>query len=181
MRKLRKFLKIFDFGTGSLPHIQGSFSQFGEDFFLRWEFPRKANGFYIEVGGFDPYYFSNTHYLHSLGWRGMTIEPNPPFHAKFVKARPQDINLNIAASDHVGELNFYHNEMCSGVAGRDYPHEIERLEAIKVPCAPLEKILDEHLPEGQEIDFMSIDCEGHDAKVVAGNDWNRYRPEILLL
>lgn len=44
----------------------------------------------------------------------------------------------------------------------------------------LVEILDEHLPQGQKIDFLSIDVEGLDFQVLRSNDWQKYRPEVVL-
>ena len=45
----------------------------------------------------------------------------------------------------------------------------------------LEEIFEKHLPHGQEIDFISIDVEGLDLQVLKSNDWNRFRPKIVLI
>jgi hypothetical protein len=37
-----------------------SFSQYGEDFLVRREFPFLYRGFYVDVGCYDPVVFSNT-------------------------------------------------------------------------------------------------------------------------
>jgi hypothetical protein len=36
----------------------------------------------------------------------------------------------------------------------------------------LSSVLDQHLPPGQKIDFLTIDAEGHDLKVLCSNDWD---------
>ncbi len=43
----------------------------------------------------------------------------------------------------------------------------------------LENILDKHIPENQEIDFMSIDVEGMDLQALKSNNWDKYRPFII--
>lgn len=37
------------------------------------------------------------------------------------------------------------------------------------------------LPEGQPIDFLSIDVEGLDMKVLRSNDWQIYQPRVVLV
>ena len=46
---------------------------------------------------------------------------------------------------------------------------------------PLYTILDKHLPMGQSIDFLSVDVEGLDLKVLESNDWDKYSPKIILV
>jgi hypothetical protein len=45
----------------------------------------------------------------------------------------------------------------------------------------LKSILDQYLLKNQTIDFMTIDVEGLDFEVLSSNDWNKYRPTILLI
>jgi hypothetical protein len=48
-----------------------------------------------------------------------------------------------------------------------------------IPARTLRGILEEHAPE--RIDFMSIDVEGHETQVIRGNDWDRFRPRVVLV
>jgi hypothetical protein len=42
-------------------------------------------------------------------------------------------------------------------------------------------VLDEHVPDGVTIDFMTIDVEGHELSVITSLDWSRWRPTFLLV
>ena len=53
-------------------------------------------------------------------------------------------------------------------------------DVIKVDVVPLHEVLDQYLPAGQSIDFMSVDVEGLDFQVLKSNDWNKYRPTYVL-
>jgi hypothetical protein len=44
---------------------------------------------------------------------------------------------------------------------------------------PLRDICAEHAPE--TIHFLKIDVEGHEADVIDGADWTRYRPSVLVI
>ncbi|MCS6954957.1 MAG: FkbM family methyltransferase [Candidatus Calescibacterium sp.] len=46
---------------------------------------------------------------------------------------------------------------------------------------PLSEILDDYLPKNTDIDFMNIDVEGMDLEVLETNDWDKYRPKIILV
>jgi hypothetical protein len=52
---------------------------------------------------------------------------------------------------------------------------------IAVPVLPLREVLERHVPEGQVIDFMNVDVEGHDLQVLESNDWNRFRPRFIVV
>ena len=52
---------------------------------------------------------------------------------------------------------------------------------IRMKTRTLSSILDEYLPKGQRIDFLSIDVEGFDFKVLTSNDWDKYKPNVILV
>ena len=45
----------------------------------------------------------------------------------------------------------------------------------------LSKILDDHVQNKNEIDFLTVDCEGHDLEVLRSNNWTKYRPRYVLV
>ncbi len=45
---------------------------------------------------------------------------------------------------------------------------------------PLCDLLFENMPEKQKIDFMNVDVEGMDLEVLKSNDWEKYRPKVVL-
>lgn len=164
-----------------------SFSQEGEDLILGRIFERKQSGFYIDVGAYHPVRFSNTLYFYKKGWRGINIEPMPGSLELFNSMRPADINIEAAVSDkeelleynsfNEGALNTFSPELARERAGMNgYFVEFQK----KIKTRRLEDILDESLPPGQVIDFMSIDTEGYDLKVLRSNNWQKYRPQIVI-
>ena len=47
--------------------------------------------------------------------------------------------------------------------------------------ASLSWILDNYLKDPNiEIDFLTVDVEGFDYEVLNSNDWNRYRPKVVV-
>ena len=110
----------------------------------------------------------------------------------FRRRRPKDINMNVGVGAVPGELDYYqfpdhaYNTFVKArvdelarewghnlVDGRDY-------HVCKVPVVTLKKLLDEHLPSGQNIDFLSVDAEGMDLEILKSNDWEKYRPDYVL-
>src|SRR3954469_4320493 len=83
--------------TGALSvNARIAFSQEGEDLLLARMFEHQSEGFYVDVGAHHPQRFSNTHLLHQRGWRGINIDATPGSMAAFRRARPHDVNLEIA-------------------------------------------------------------------------------------
>jgi len=166
-----------------LPHFRWSFSQFGEDLILDSFFDRKGviKGFYVEIGAFEPIHLSNTYYFYKKGWKGLLIEPNPISFQKLSVRRKRDILLNLAISDQNCTVDFVCDRMCSGIKDDNYLFSEKGKETLKIECRRLEDILRENIPDNQKIHFMSIDCEGHDEKILHSNNWSKFRPMMLML
>jgi len=164
-----------------------SFAQEGEDLVLKRLFVGRPAGYFVDIGAHHPKRFSNTWLLYRSGWRGINVDAMPGSMAVFKRLRPYDINIEAALSDRDGVLEFYSFEdpalnTCSrGLAEQYQASGFRLLGSEKVRTQPLGALLDRYLPEGQPIDLLSIDVEGEDLNVLRSNDWQRYRPELLLV
>ncbi|OSQ31881.1 SAM-dependent methyltransferase [Thalassospira sp. MCCC 1A03138] len=170
------------------PNARVFYSQEGEDAILARLFSAQKNGFYVDVGAHHPRRFSNTFHFYQSGWTGINIEPNPSAEAVFKKQRPRDINLCVGVSDCPEKLVYYEfndpalNTFDSDLAqSRDETVVYTILTTREVNVERLDSILEKHLPFGVDIDFMSIDVEGLDLKVLMSNDWVKYRPKCVLV
>jgi FkbM family methyltransferase len=171
-------------------HASQCFSQEGEELIInRLLQPPKSNapGFYIDVGAHHPHICSNTYYFYNKGWRGINIDAKPGTKALFELKRPRDINLELAIAESAGELTYYEfnlpllNGFDLALAETRASDPAFRLTGTRqVPVRPLRDVLTEHMPEGQLIDFMSVDVEGLDLQVLRSNDWNQFRPRLIL-
>lgn len=170
-------------------YYQKSYSQEGEDLILYRIFNETIiKGFYVDIGAHHPKRFSNTYFFYKRGWQGINIEPMPGIKKIFDKYRPEDINLEIAISFREENLMYYmFNDPALNRISMEKPvlngklKNYEIINAIPIKTKPLSKILDEFLPPQQNIDFMNIDVEGFDLEVLKSNDWNKYRPRIILV
>ena len=105
----------------------------------------------------------------------------------FNKTRQRDINLEIPVSDRRETLTYYmfnepalngfSTELSQGRDGRDDYRLIAQQD---ITTATLEEIFDEYLPDGQEIDFLTVDVEGLDLQVLKSSNWEKYRPDFVL-
>ncbi len=165
-----------------------SYAQEGEDLILQRIFENKEKGFFIDVGAHHPKRFSNTYLFYKKGWTGINIDPIPGVMTKFNEIRPNDINLEIGICDKEEVLTYYiFNEPALNTFS-----EVEALkkqglpnykiiQQKKIKVLRLETILDKYLAQNQEIDFLSIDVEGLDMQVLKSNNWDKYRPTIVLV
>jgi hypothetical protein len=62
-----------------------------------------------------------------------------------------------------------------------FQNRAEHATQIKIKTQTLQNVFQTHLPPDTDIDFMSVDCEGHDLEVLQSNDWQKYRPRVLLV
>jgi FkbM family methyltransferase len=170
------------------PHSIRTYSQEGEDLILRRLFHSRANGFYVDVGAHHPRRFSNTFYFYEHGWSGINIDPNVAAMELFAVARPRDVNIAMGVSDARGKLQYFvFDEPALNTLDVELAEKRQRttdyrlVRTIEVPVDRLDAILEQHVPRGRAVDFMSVDTEGHDFNVVKSNDWARYRPRYLLV
>jgi FkbM family methyltransferase len=165
-----------------------TYSQEGEDLILRKVFGRRNNGFYIDIGAHHPKRFSNTYFFYKKGWNGINIEARPGSKTLFDKIRPSDINLEFAISSEPKELMYYmfNEPALNGFSTQSVENlkdhkEYKIIKEIKLSTQRLDTVLARHLTPTQNIDFMSIDVEGLDFDVLISNNWNLFRPSIILI
>lgn len=168
---------------------QECYSQEGEDLVAARLFDEKPDGFYADIGAHHPIRHSNTYLLYRRGWRGINVDATPGSMTEFRRLRPRDINVEcLVASDPSPQRFYVFNEpalnTASSVVARERPSENARYHVTReVELRPrtLASLLDEFLPAGKTIDLMSVDVEGLDLDVLRSNDWQRYRPVLLLV
>jgi FkbM family methyltransferase len=174
-RLLRGDLRLSDIGYAR----RVSYSQYGEDLWLSDYFSDQPIGFYVDIGAYDPFDASNTLLLSRRGWCGINIEPDPGALARLRRFRRRDTNLGFAISDRDGQSTFVLAGSLSGLDAPGYPWPDRSAARIRVRTRRLDDVLAEHRPAG-EIDLLDIDCEGHDLVVLQSNDWQRFRPRVIL-
>jgi FkbM family methyltransferase len=161
-----------------------SFAQAGEDVLLHRALGHVAGGFWVDVGAGDPVADSVTAHVSALGWRGINIEPDPAAFARLVAARPRDVTLPCAAGAAAGRA-VLHRIPGTGLSTLDPAIAARHAEAglaseqLEVEVRTLAAICDAYAPA--EIHVLKIDAEGHEAAVLAGADFARHRPWIVVV
>jgi FkbM family methyltransferase len=170
------------------PNMQSNlcYGQDGEDLILNRLLAGQAQGFYVDVGAHHPVRFSNTYLFYQRGWCGINIDAEPGSMRPFRKYRGRDINVECGVAARPGKLPYYRfNEPALNTFDETEANLKNRLpyrlvERLNVAVRRLDDLLVEYLPEGQAIDFLSIDVEGKDREVLESNDWDRFRPRFIL-
>lgn len=165
-----------------------SYSQEGEDILLARIFYGKQQGFYVDVGAHHPLRFSNTYYFYKLGWCGINIDAMPGSVELFNKLRPKDINLELAISDMNETLTYYQfNESALNTFSKQLADEYNKMErynisnVVELKTRTLSEILELYASDNNQIDFLSIDVEGLEMKVLKSNRWERFKPTVVLV
>ncbi|OIR19137.1 hypothetical protein GALL_00160 [mine drainage metagenome] len=166
-----------------------SYSQEGEDLVLARILGELGitTGFFVDIGAHHPARFSNTYYFYRRGWRGINVDALPGTKRLFRRMRSRDITIECGVGSQAGVLKYFaFNEPAlntfseqEAIKKNRPPYHI--VETIQIPVVTLKQILDENLPSGTGIDFMTIDAEGFDHEIIISNDWARYRPRVLLV
>ena len=152
-----------------------SFSEYFEDFILYVLLLDIKNGFYIDIGAYDPNKVSVTKAFYLRGWNGINIEPLPNQFKLFEKERPKDINLQMVIGNNEGNVTFYVDGQCSTVQKK----YAKRNESINIKMDTVSNICKKYVPEGKEVDFCKIDVEGNERDVLLGYDFDNYKPKVF--
>lgn len=164
------------------------YSQYGEDFLLWTIFSQRTSpGFFVEVGGLDGIRFSNTYSFEQNGWSGVCIEPHPEYFPLMSKHRPKSHCVRAAVGTHSGSIEFIADQRGefstiekSLLEDDLYLKKAVGCEKMIVPLMTLDEILAD-IQAPTNLDFVSIDVEGAELKVLEGFDLSFYQPRILVI
>ena len=178
-----KFIYYFINKIKSLFAYKKSYSQGSMDLILSQIFKKKINGFYVDVGCQHPIKNNNTYLLYKRGWRGVNIDLDTVNIDLFNFFRPNDNNINAAISNkiEVKELFYYHqkspiNTLDQNISSKQNA-KIEK--KVKIQTNTLSNILDKIIIK--KIDVLSIDVEGYELKVLKGLNFEKYRPDVIIV
>jgi FkbM family methyltransferase len=166
------------------------YSQYGEQEFILNFFGDKK-GIFIDIGAADGITNSNTKKLIENGWGGLLVEPTPVNYNKLIELHSDNNSIvieNCGCGDISNELTFY-------IDNNDEYHQISTfLEDQKKGCEyfynctfdeitlmvynTTELLVKHNLTS---IDFISIDTEGYDEKVLLGIDFDKISVNLICI
>ncbi|RFB80995.1 FkbM family methyltransferase [Methylovirgula sp. 4M-Z18] len=160
-----------------------SYAQNHEDILLWRALKHIDAGFYVDVGANDPQEDSVTKLFYDRGWRGINIEPVSEYFTRLQSERPRDINLQVAVGAEDGSGSFYETKTrgwatSDRTIGEEYVQKGEALK-VEVERRSLDSIFGQCNPPA--IHFLKIDVEGAEKEVLAGLDFQRFRPWIIVV
>lgn len=166
--------------------FNSSFSRSGDDIQLMKLLNTNSSGVYVDIGSWHPIKASNTYYFYLRNWRGICIDPNPDLSLSYKKIRPYDTFINAGIGNSNKQLDYFMFEESSmNTFSQDFINDNKLqskiVKKIQVPIFSLKEILDENLKKGERLDFFDVDVEGFDLEVLKTNDWDLYRPKVIVV
>lgn len=161
-----------------------SYAQNLEDWHLWQAFGGKRSGIYIDIGAGHPVADNVSFFFYERGWRGLCVEPQHDLARLYSRTRPRDIVHEGLVGRTTGTTSFHQVDRLHGFSTTVEQHAkgAEKFNAsfttVTLPMVRLAELCERH--NLSDIDFLKIDVEGAEGDVLAGNDWQRFRPRVVV-
>jgi len=165
--------------------MQLSYAQNLEDYHLDLVFAGQDAGTYVDVGGGHPVADNVSFWFYLKGWRGLVVEPQQALAAIYAHVRPRDHTVSCLAGRAEGEAEFHVVDKLHGFSTTVREHAAGTGQfgtSFKTIVKPVRTLAALIVEAGlATIDFLKIDVEGAEADVLAGMDFARWRPRVVLV
>ena len=161
------------------------YSQWGEDEFIDQYFKNKEKGIYLDIGCFNPFMYSNTCLLYNKGWSGINIDINPTSIDLFNIARPKDFNICTTINNEEKLFEVYLDDPFSPLNTLDkkFNENLDKSFSTNEKILSVKsKSIDEVINLSgikKDIDFINIDVEGSDYKILTQININKLKPKLI--
>jgi FkbM family methyltransferase len=165
--------------------MQLSYAQNLEDYHLDLVLGDRQTGTYVDVGGGHPVADNVSFWFYLKGWRGLIVEPQEKLARIYAHVRPRDHTVSCLAGRADGEAEFHVVDRLHGFSTtvREHAAGASQLGAeyrtVRKPVRTLAALCAQ--ARLAEIDFLKIDVEGAEADVIAGMDFERWRPRVVVV
>jgi FkbM family methyltransferase len=163
-----------------------SHAQLFQDVVALDHFNFKKNGYFVEFGATDGKFLSNSFLLESnFNWNGIVAEPARVWHAELKKNRDCNICLDLISGK--GNENVTFVEMADPTLSSVNPEHLGDKSRVlsknsikyKLNTITLENLLDKYKAP-KDIDFLSIDVEGHELEILENFSFDKYSFKFII-
>jgi len=159
-------------------------SQAGQDLWVFGEvFNEKRGGYFLDLGAHDGLSISNTYLLErKYHWTGICVEANPDSFQQLRKNR-RAVCVHACLDSTEGFVNFAKRNVMGGIVSADTDNkgiENNTDEVIRIETKTLKSVLIENKAPS-EIDYLSIDVEGAEQRVLGDFNFKKYRFKCMTI
>ena len=162
-----------------------SYDGYEVDLTIAKYFKDKNNGFYVDVGAYHPTKVNNTYLLYKRNWRGINIDISNFSIDLFNFWRPKDLNFCRAITNKNGITKKYYQKdfsFLSTISKEQAKNHFQgKIKEKKIKCSTLTNLLENTKYKKRKIDFLNVDAEGHDLKVLKSLNFKIYRPKCIFI
>ncbi len=169
---------ISEFAKFCLQNIDHSFGQNFQDLFGLWASDGKVDGYFVEFGALNGRDFSNSYLLEKLGWNGIVAEPHPNYTKRVAAVRNCHFSP-LCVFDSTGDVVTFRmvngRPAMSGIAATQLNAQAEhrnKFTEVEIGTITLDDLLDKYAAP-EIIDFMSIDTEGSEFRILSAFDFSK--------
>jgi FkbM family methyltransferase len=152
-------------------------SQLGADMWVLEKYPSAFNGYFVDVGGADGHYISNTLELENKGWRGIAIDAFPRNFEQRTNTIVESAVVSCQKNQLVEFLIPTKYKDFSGILSKLGIHKpaLEKVESTttQLKTSLLGDILDKHNAP-KRINYMNLDIEGSEYDVLSTFPFDKY-------
>lgn len=162
---------------------RASRSQAGQDLWVFGEvFDEKRGGFFVDIGAHDGVTLSNTYILESkYAWTGICVEANPDNFMQLTANRKSKCIFACLDSGE-GVVEFAKKGLFGGIISKNTDNKTpaEGSEVLSLQTISLATLL-KRADAPSEIDYLSIDVEGAEERVLGAFPFNSYRFKCMTI
>ena len=172
------FSKHIDFYRFLLQNFKISKSQVFQDLFVMFYLNKKKKGYFIEIGGGNGIDISNSFILEKkFNWKGMICEPNIYLQENIKKNRSAKLIANPITDKSIKKVSFYMNK-------DPYQSSLNKSkigdEKIILNSYSLNDLI-LNRKTNSDIDYISIDTEGNEYKILKNFDFKKFNIKIFTI
>jgi len=168
-----------------IKNYQKSRSQLFQDLLVLCLFKDKQNGFFVEFGATNGVSFSNSYLLEKeFKWKGILAEPGKTWHTELVANRGCRIDLRCVWDISKEKISF-NETLCAELSTVEEYTDVDQLakarvnnKSYSVETVSLNDLLEQN-DSPSVIDFMSIDTEGTEFKILNQFNFEKYNVRVI--